>query len=120
LSGSSRSRQTSTTGPLALLASGRISRAAPAITNTTTTRSGQLVEQRLRLDEVASALLVVGLLRYRVTIDDDAAARDWIAGTIAAISPGRAHERISTLRPYRPSAQRVYKLSASPTGGTIA
>jgi hypothetical protein len=41
---------------------------------------------------VASGLLVVGFLRCPVTIDDHAAARGWIAGTIAAIRPGRTHE----------------------------
>jgi hypothetical protein len=55
---------------------------------------------------VASGLLVVGLLRCPVTIDDHAAARGWIAGTIAAISLGRAHEggiRRSGLPPIWPA-----------------
>jgi hypothetical protein len=42
---------------------------------------------------IASGLLVVGLLRCLVTIDDHAAARGWIAGTIAAIRPGRTARR---------------------------
>jgi hypothetical protein len=52
---------------------------------------------------VASGLLVVGLLRCLVTGDDHAAAGGWIAGTIAAIRPGRTHEG-GIRRVYQPTA----------------
>jgi hypothetical protein len=45
-----------------------------------------------------------GCFAYPVTIDDHAAARDWIAGTIAAISPGKAHNEVFALRAYQPAA----------------
>src|SRR5262245_2816551 len=38
-------------------------------------------------------LVVVRLLRYPMTIDDHAAAREWIAEAVAAINPGTAHDR---------------------------
>ena len=72
------------------------------------------VASRGPLADVASDLLVVDLLPYPVTIDDHAAARDWIAGTIAAISPGRRTKGAFALRPYQPSARRVYQPAALP------
>jgi hypothetical protein len=63
---------------------------------------------------VASGLLVVGLLRCPVTIDNHAAGLAWIAGTIAAASPGKAHEGVFGLRPYQFSARRVYQPAALP------
>jgi hypothetical protein len=71
------------------------------------------------LADVASGLLVVGLLRYPVTIDDHAAARDWITGTIAAISPGRRTKGVFALHPYQPSARRVYQGAQSATRGAV-
>jgi hypothetical protein len=63
---------------------------------------------------VAPALLVVGLLRCPVTIDDHAAGLAWIAGTIAATSLGRRMKGVFALRPYQPSARRVYQPAVLP------
>jgi hypothetical protein len=53
---------------------------------------------------------------YFATGDDRrcAAARGWIAGTIAAISLERAHEGRIILRLSQPSARRVYQPAALP------
>jgi hypothetical protein len=53
---------------------------------------------------VASGRLVVGCSAYPVTIDDHAAARDWIAGTIAAIRPEGRTMTVFALRVYQPAA----------------
>ena len=59
-------------------------------------------------------LLLIMLLHCRVTIDHHAAARDWIAGTIAANSPRSADEGGFALRAYQPFAWRVYPPTAAP------
>jgi hypothetical protein len=72
-----------------------------------------MLEARGPLAVVATGLPSSGLLRYRVTIDDHAAARDWIAGTSAAIS--RGSPRVFALRAFQPSARRVYSPPPSVT-----
>jgi hypothetical protein len=69
------------------------------------------VADRAPLAVVASRF-IVRLLHYLVITDVHAEPRDWIAATIAAISPGRAHERVFALRPYHPSARRDYQPAA--------
>src|SRR5262249_11916044 len=69
---------------------------------------------------VPSNLLAVGLLRCKVTIDDHAAARGQIAGTVAAISLGRAHEGVFALLAHDPCVLPVYQPAALPERIRIA
>jgi hypothetical protein len=80
-------------------------------------RSRRLFTDRTRtlpLAVIVCGLLGVSLLRYRVTINDHAAARDSHRRTIAAISPKSAYEGAFALRAYQPLAWRVYPPAADP------
>jgi len=69
----------------------------------------------VRRRSIWSGLVFVKILRYRMAIDDHAAVRDWIARTIAAISPARAHNVALCAAP-TPAirARRVYQPAALP------
>jgi hypothetical protein len=129
--GCSRFRPTSTTVPHATLGSGRISSRSfghqerhdgptdhsnrRTVTGSRNPGSGQLVEQRFRLDEVASDLLVVRLLGYRPTIDDHAAARDSHRGDDRGDQSGKIKRkgvfalRVPAIRPTRLPARRPFR-----------
>jgi hypothetical protein len=51
------------------------------------------------LPVIWSGLVILKLLRYRMTINEHAAAHDPIAGTIAGMSPGRAYEGVFACAP---------------------